>query len=72
MFDIVFENESPKAKIEAPKNISCLALLRYFIASPVLLRKFYQNVLGCCLRSCNFSYYGFDADQKLPDEVYDS
>ena len=34
MFDIVFENESPKAKIEAPKNISCLALLRYFVVSP--------------------------------------
>ena len=31
MFYIVFGNESPKAKIEAPKNISCLALLRYFI-----------------------------------------
>ena len=48
MFDIVFENESPKAKIEALKNISCLALLRYFIVSPVLLRKFDQSVLGCC------------------------
>ena len=48
MFDSVFENESPKANTEAPKNISCLALLRYFKVSPVLLRKFDQNVLGCC------------------------
>ena len=68
----VFENDSLKAKIEAPKNISCLALLRYFIVSPVFLRKFDQNVLGCCLHSCNFHYYGFDTDQKLPGEVYDS
>ena len=42
----VFENESPKAKIEASKNILCLALLRYFIVSLVLLRKLDQNVLS--------------------------